>query len=295
MTRDTLDISDLPPVDAIMRVRTEGGDRLAIWRSGRLIAPTNPVSLAELLGHPLDAVREWFETAEGSSLEPSAATALAPVDDQEVWGAGVTYRRSRDARAAESGNAALYDHVYEAERPEIFYKAAGRTVVAPGAHVGIRSDSVWSVPEPELAVLANSAGVPIAYSIGNDMTSRSIEGENPLYLPQAKIYDRSCAIGPAAVPTWAADPGTISIKIMREGEEMFSSRVHPSAMVRDVGELVCSVVSWVSCPGGLWLLTGTGIVPPDDFTLQAGDEIAVAIEGLGVLRNGVTVTGPEEG
>lgn len=284
-------ISDLPSV-AILRIATDDGGRLAVWRDGRMLVPETGPSLGALAAGTIDEVRAWFESVSGVEVDPSAATIVAPIDDQEVWGAGVTYRRSLDARAEESGRQAMYDHVYRAPRAELFYKSSGRDVAGWGGRVSVRSDSTWTVPEPELAVLATSGGETIAFAVGNDMTARDIEGENPLYLPQAKIYDGSCAIGPAAVPVWAVEPGTISMTVDRDGDRVLEGSVEPSNMVRAVADLLRQILAWHRCPAGVWLLTGTGIVPPDDFALRRGDEVTVAIEGLGALRNRVAVTGP---
>jgi 2-dehydro-3-deoxygluconokinase len=177
--------------------------------------------------------------------------------------------------------------VYDAERPELFFKAAGWRVVRPGGDVGVRSDSEWDVPEPELAVLSNARGEVVAYSCGNDMSSRSIEGANPLYLPQAKVYDDSCAIGPAAVLAWHVEPhrSRIRIRIKRADTEVFSGEARVSDMVRDLGELSRAVHRAYTLPVGVWLLTGTAIVPPPSYTAQPGDIVRIAIDGLGELCN----------
>jgi 2-dehydro-3-deoxy-D-arabinonate dehydratase len=179
--------------------------------------------------------------------------------------------------------------VYEAERPELFFKAAGWRVVPAGGSVGVRSDSSWDVPEPELAILSNSHGEVVAYSCGNDMSSRSIEGENPLYLPQAKVYDASCAIGPAAVLAWHLDPADAEIRmhIERAGREVFAGTARVSDMVRLPAELVGVLHSSYTLPVGAWLLTGTSLVPDPPYTALPGDLIHIEIEGLGELRNDV--------
>ena len=217
---------------------------------------------------------------------------LAPVDGQEVWAAGVTYLRSRVARNEESqGTAArsVYDAVYEAERPELFFKASPWRVCGPGQPVRIRRDAAWSVPEPELAVCVNRAGAIVGYTIGNDMSARDIEGENPLYLPQAKIYDGACALGPALLV--GADPlpsdTEIAMAIRRDGREVFSGSTTLAQMRRTPEELVQFLYRETSFPRGCVLLTGTGVVPPGDFTLRAGDEIAIRIAPVGTLINTV--------
>ena len=219
-------------------------------------------------------------------------TLLAPIEAQEVWAAGVTYYRSRSARMAESqeaGGGSFYDRVYQAERPELFMKATPHRVVGPEAAVRIRRDSKWNVPEPELTLLVSPGGKILGYTIGNDMSSRDIEGENPLYLPQAKIYDGSCALGPAILVTQEAlAPSTgIHVKIERAGAGVFSGSTTLAEMKRRPEELVEYLYRESSFPNGCFLMTGTGIVPPDTFTLLPGDRVEIAIDGIGVLRNTV--------
>jgi 2-dehydro-3-deoxy-D-arabinonate dehydratase len=217
---------------------------------------------------------------------------LAPIDLQEVWAAGVTYFRSRTARMAESetaGGGSFYDRVYNAERPELFFKAPPYRVVGPGAAVRIRRDSKWNVPEPELVLFISPGGKIQGYTIGNDMSSRDIEGENPLYLPQAKSYDGSCALGPAILVTPEALPASTEIRlnIQRAGTSAFSDATTLAAMKRRPAGLVEYLYRETSFPNGCFLLTGTGIIPPDTFTLHSGDIIEIAIDGIGVLRNTV--------
>ena len=230
----------------------------------------------------------------GSALEraPAAASTdpLAPLDRQEVWAAGVTYLRSRTARMEESKAASgsvFYDLVYSADRPELFFKSAAWRIAGPGQPVRIRRDARWNVPEPELALLISPKGRIIGYTAGNDMSSRDIEGENPLYLPQAKVYDGSCALGPALLVT--AEPidsrTRIQLEIRRGSETAFTGSTAISQMKRDLASLVEYLYRETSFPDGCILLTGTGVVPPDDFTLQHGDEIAITIDGIGTLRN----------
>jgi 2-dehydro-3-deoxy-D-arabinonate dehydratase len=228
---------------------------------------------------------------------PDEAVVIAPADGQEVWAAGVTYSRSSQARQAESSHADVYQRVYEAQRPELFLKAPNGLAVGPGGTVAVRSDSTWDVPEPELAVVFDAAGQAVAYTIGNDMSSRSIEGENPLYLPQAKIYDRSLGLGPCLVPVEAAPPVEemeISMTVRRDDSEVFHGSVQLTAMKRSLGELGRWLFRARSFPNGVILLTGTGIVPDDDFTSLPGDEIAISISGLGTLHNTVERIGANQ-
>jgi 2-dehydro-3-deoxy-D-arabinonate dehydratase len=218
---------------------------------------------------------------------------LAPVGTQEVWAAGVTYLRSRAARMAESqdaGGGDFYDRVYSAERPELFFKALAHKVVGPGAAVGIRSDATWNVPEPELALVIGPSGTIVGYTIGNDMSSRDIEGQNPLYLPQAKVYNRSCALGPGILVTGETLPveTRITVTIERGAEKAFAGETSLAQMKRKPQELVEYLYRDQTFSAGAFLLTGTGVVPPDSFTLKRGDVIRIAIDGIGVLANPVT-------
>jgi 2-dehydro-3-deoxy-D-arabinonate dehydratase len=220
------------------------------------------------------------------------ATILAPAVSQEIWAAGVTYYRSRNARMEESksvGAGDFYDRVYAAERPELFLKATGRRVVGPRGTVRIRSDAKWSVPEPELTVLINPAGVIVGYTIGNDMSSRDIEGENPLYLPQAKIYDGSCALGPCVLlsqpPLEKAT--AITLQILRKGNIVFNGSTTLAELRREPEELTQFLFRDNSFPHGVYLMTGTGIVPEHDFTLASDDLIRISIDGIGTLENKV--------
>jgi len=225
-------------------------------------------------------------------LAPTQAELLAPIGSQEVWAAGVTYYRSRDARMEESkdaGGGDFYAKVYDAERPELFFKAPHYRVVGPGAPVRIRRDAKWSVPEPELTLVINRRGAIIGYTVGNDMSSRDIEGENPLYLPQAKVYNGSCALGPCVYLTHEPlSPDTkIGLSIRRDGSDVFSGDTMIRSIKRSLTELVAYLYRETSFPHGCLLMTGTGIVPPTDFTLQRDDEIAIKIDGIGELCNRV--------
>jgi 2-dehydro-3-deoxy-D-arabinonate dehydratase len=224
-----------------------------------------------------------------------AAQSLAPIGMQEVWAAGVTYLRSRDARmeeSKESGGADCYQKVYTADRPEIFFKALPHRVAAPNEAVYIRKDSTWNVPEPELTLFINSSGSIQAYTIGNDMSSRSIEGENPLYLPQAKMYERSAALGPCLyVPENSIDLSTnINLVILRSNENVFEGNVQLKQMKRQFAELATWLFAETKFPHGCFLMTGTGIIPPDHFTLQHADVVRIAIDNIGVLTNTVEVS-----
>ena len=229
-----------------------------------------------------------------SSLAPDESfdesQIAAPIASQEVWAAGVTYYRSREARKEESkssGGGDFYHRVYEADRPELFFKATPHRVVGPAGMVGLRDDASWTVPEPELTLLITPKGKITGYTIGNDMSSRDIEGENPLYLPQAKVYDRSCALGPCILVSEATLPSSteIRLEILRQGKEAFAGATSLEAMKRTPSALVEYLYRNNSFPHGCYLLTGTGIVPPDSFTLQAGDEIRISIAGIGTLVN----------
>ena len=215
---------------------------------------------------------------------------LAPVGNQEVWAAGVTYLRSKAARmeeSKESGASVFYDKVYEADRPELFFKGTALRAVGDGGYVRIRKDSTWDVPEPELTLLITSSGKIAAYTIGNDMSSRSIEGENPLYLPQAKVYDNCAGLGPCLyVPEQPISPDTkISLQIYRNGELIFNGDTLISQMKRSHAELAEYLTREMTFPKGVFLMTGTCIVPDFPFTLQSGDEIFIAIDSIGTLKN----------
>ena len=231
------------------------------------------------IAQPSDKYQSWIQTG-----------VLAPIGRQEVWASGVTYLRSRNARMEESkksGGDNFYDRVYDAERPELFFKATPERVVGPGADVRIRADSTWNVPEPELTLFMTSSGKIVGYTCGNDMSSRSIEGENPLYLPQAKSYDGSAALGPCLfVPETPIVPETIiRLEIVRDEQAIFTNSIAINQMKRQHTELVEFLFRECSFAHGCYLMTGTGIVPPDDFTLQSGDEISISIDGIGTLTN----------
>jgi 2-dehydro-3-deoxy-D-arabinonate dehydratase len=253
-----------------------------------------PLNWDELVNRPsLRAVLADAARTSGRLLDESAVKRrgfLPPIGSQEVWAAGVTYLRSKAARMEESksaGGGDFYDRVYAAARPELFFKSMPHKVVGTGQPVRIRSDSRWNVPEPELALLINAHGAIVGYTIGNDMSSRDIEGENPLYLPQAKVYDGSCALGPCLLIV--SDPlpreTEIRITIARGGQAIFEGKTSLAQLKRELPELVQYLYRDHSFPTGAFLLTGTGIVPPDSFTLEHGDNISITIDGIGTLGN----------
>ena len=251
-------------------------------------------ALADLLAVPLDRARAVVDAAARDARgDMPGDRALPPVDQQEVWAAGVTYLRSRDGRKEESGHGSLYDDVYDNDRPEIFFKASPWRVVGDRDAVGIRADSGWDVPEAEVGLVLNAAGEVFGYTLGNDMSSRSIEGENPLYLPQAKVYDRSCALGPAIVPSWAVGPGPfpIGLRVLRDGKEVYTASTSTAEMARGFTDLADWLFLALTFPAGVVLLTGTGVVPDADFTTRPGDTIEITSAELGTLTNPVVAVG----
>jgi 2-dehydro-3-deoxy-D-arabinonate dehydratase len=275
---------------AIWRLLVEGRPRLA-----RGPADDGPAELLDpgatidgVLGDP-GALAALLDAPAGDPV-PDGAQLLAPVGAQPVWAAGVTFLRSRDARLEESSGLDAYDKVYLAERPELFLKALPGTARGPGRPIGVRADSDWDVPEPELALVADRRGQIVAYTIGNDVSSRSIEGENPLYLPQAKLYTGSCALGPCLVPVGEApEPAgmEITLSIERDGAGLFRDSCSVADMKRSLPELADWLWRGQDLPLGAVLLTGTSIVPPPDLTLRPGDQVTIAITGLGQLSNPV--------
>lgn len=264
---------------------------LVLERDGKFFEPARPLTLDAVFQSetPLQLVESTLLGA-ASTAAPTALR--APVQSQEIWAAGVTYFRSRTARMEESkdaGGGTFYDRVYSADRPELFFKATPHRVAAPGAGVRIRSDSKWNVPEPELTLAVNASGRIFGFTIGNDMSSRDIEGENPLYLPQAKVYDRSAAVGPCIVITDTL-PGpetVIAIEIKRAGVRVFGGETTVSQIKRPLASLADWLFRDNTFPFGCLLMTGTGVVPPDAFTLHAADEIRITIEPVGTLVNPV--------
>src|SRR3954449_11575288 len=273
---------------ALWRIRTAEGERLAR-------GPVEAGRVELLRERSLDALLAAGTLhGEGDGPVPAGSVVLAPAAGQEVWAAGVTYAVSRTARNEESGGHDFYDKVYDAERPELFFKAAPGRVRGPGAPVGVREDSGWDVPEPELALVISAAGEILGYTIGNDVSSRSIEGENPLYLPQAKVYRGSCALGPAIVPVAEApapEEMEITLRIARDGAETFAGATQVALLRRTPEELAGWLFRAQDFAAGAVLLTGTSIIPAPEFTLRAGDEVRIAITGLGELVNAVEVVG----
>ena len=273
--------------------RSEGKD--TIEKDGKWFT-LPPLNFDELFRSDDPAAWLGDATANAEAVdEPdfSNTALLPPIGNQEIWASGVTYFRSREARMEEAesaGGDVFYDKVYDAERPELFIKATAARTRGCGAAVGIRSDSTWDVPEPELTLAINASGKIFGYTIGNDMSSRSIEGENPLYLPQAKVYTGSCAIGPALVVGPPLPPSTaIRVEIHRDGVEMFSGETDLSQIKRGLDELADFLFRSNEFPDGALLMTGTGIVPGSDFTLAAGDIVRISIDQLGTLENMVEV------
>jgi 2-dehydro-3-deoxy-D-arabinonate dehydratase len=246
------------------------------------------LSLLAGLPHGAD-VHSPAAFAESTDSRIPAGEPATPVEpEQEVWGSGVTYLRSREARKAESATADVYQKVYEAERPEIFFKSAGWRVVGSRESVRIRRDTRWNVPEPELTLVINAYGEIVGYTIGNDMSSRDIEGENPLYLPQAKTYNGSCAVGPGIRLCGADEMAdlTIEMQIERQATVVFTGDTATSKMKRSFQELADYLYRELEFPNGVFLMTGTGIVPPDNFSLASGDIIQISIAGF-TLENQV--------
>ena len=261
----------------LTRHRTDAGPRWAV--DGRYLA--EGTSLSSLLRESPDAIASTLAAARRE--DAAEGDLLAPIDDaQEVWAAGVTYLRSREARVEESRSKDLYQKVYEAERVEVFFKANGWRVMGHGQAVRIRRDSHWNVPEPELTLAINRDGAIVGYTVGNDMSSRDIEGENPLYLPQAKIYDGSCAVGPGILLT---DAGTLTelpiyMSIWRNDAVAFQGETSSARLKRSLDEIAGWLIRELAFPHGVLLMTGTGIVPPDDFTLAVGDAVRIEVGEL---------------
>lgn len=266
---------------------------IVIDTGGTCRRPKEPIGFDAIFraGDPLQFVTDAIAGAPDVAA-PRESELLAPLENQELWAAGVTYLRSRTARmeeAKDAGGGDFYDRVYAAERPELFFKATPQRVAGPGACVRIRSDSKWNVPEPELTLAIDAGGRIFGYSIGNDMSSRDIEGENPLYLPQAKIYAGSAALGPCLLIT-DERPGKetrIRMEILRGGEKEFAGATDVGQIKRPFGTLAEFLYRDNLFPFGAYLMTGTGIVPPDEFSLEHDDEIRITIDGIGTLINKV--------
>ena len=285
----------LPPLKICRFAIGDGPARIGLVRDDGTVLDLTPAGLTRL--QPLlegDDPGGRLRRLAGQKLPRLALAEVrlrAPVERQEIWAAGVTYLRSKTARMEESDfSASAYDQVYAAERPELFFKALAEKVVASGEPVGIRGDAKWNVPEPELALVLNSRGRIVGHTIGNDMSSRDIEGANLLYLPQAKIYERSCALGPwitLGTPEPAARRWDVHITIQRGRRRVFAGETSVGRIKRGFEELAGWLFRSQTFPHGAVLLTGTGVVPPDSFTLRAGDVIEIAVTGIGVLRNPV--------
>lgn len=250
-------------------------------------------TIEAILGDGAGGLTRALQLHEPSSGKvPTGTRRLAPVDSQEIWAAGVTYERSRDARMAESAQASVYDRVYEAERPELFFKASAWRARGPGQAIGVRADSGWDVPEPELALVITSDLEIAGYTIGNDVSSRAIEGENPLYLPQAKVYDGACALGPALVPADLASlPFELRLIVYRDGVPILDDATTTARIRRPLSDLVSYLGRALALPSGAILLTGTGVVPDPAFTLRDGDVVRIEAGALGVLENPVVRVG----
>ncbi|MFD8153172.1 fumarylacetoacetate hydrolase family protein [Streptomyces sp. NPDC059720] len=280
----------------LVRYRASSGRPRVGVREGDAVRPVQVDSMAELLAQPMSRIRQLVDAAR--SHAPVASTdvrVLPPVDGRtEVWASGVTYRRSREARIEESSQRSVYRLVYDADRPELFFKAAAWRVVTNGEPVAIRGDSLINVPEAELAVVCNRDGEIAGYVVCNDMSSRSIEGENPLYLPQAKIYAGSCAVSDGIRPAWevTAEDLPISLTVSRAGRAAYHGETSTAMMHRPLTQLVSHLFAAENHPDGALLSTGTGIVPDINFSLEVGDTVTVVIDGVGTLTNDV-VTGPE--
>jgi 2-dehydro-3-deoxy-D-arabinonate dehydratase len=243
------------------------------------------LGLDHLLGLRASALRERLRAA--PATRPATGKLLAPIEpSQEVWAAGVTYLRSLEEREAESTVADVYSRVYGADRPEIFFKAIGARVVGDAQPIRVRRDSSWNVPEPELTLVINAHREIIGYCVGNDVSSRDIEGENPLYLPQAKVYDGSCALGPGIVLASAEDMRDLAVElsVTRGDEVVFNGQTRTGSMKRSLAELVDYLARELSFPGGVFLMTGTGIVPSEEFSMRTGDIVRIAVGSLAMTN-----------
>jgi 2-dehydro-3-deoxy-D-arabinonate dehydratase len=281
-------------VDGIRRVERDG-EILTCLARGVELRPLGE-ELFELLGAGLERLHAAVDAAADAEPLDGAWETLAPVDLQEVWASGVTYDRSRQARVDEAVVKSVYDLVFDAERPEVFLKAPAYRVPPPGAPLRVRADSTWDVPEPELALVLTAAGELAGYLVADDVSSRSIEGENPLYLAQAKIFDD--ALGLSDTIVLARDAGDaprsarISLRIERDGAVAFEGETSTAQMRRSFEELAGYLFRELSHPHGAVLLTGTGLVPPDEFTLEGGDVVEISIDGVGTLRHDVYRSAP---
>lgn len=279
----------------IVRYRHESGPRVGLLIDDVLHEIDRPAVLEDLLALDLPMFRARVEAAAGSARPIAMAPILAPVDGRtEVWAAGVTYLRSRSAREEESADPSVYTRVYDADRPELFFKSVAWRVVGDGDEIGVRADSPSNVPEAELALVTNGQGEILGITAGNDVSSRTIEGENPLYLPQAKVYEASCALGPGIRPIWEIDDLLqvgIRLEVSRAGATVFAGEASTASLRRKPAELVGFLQRAMPFPFGAVLLTGTSIVPELDFTLTPGDLVTISIDGVGRLENPVRLVG----
>lgn len=274
------------------RDRASSVDRVGVLTGGRVVELDGVASLGSLWSLSVEELRDRLEAASGPGLDPADVTILAPVDGRtEVWACGVTYEISRQARREESEHAAdVYQRVYDAERPELFFKSAAWRVAGPGQPIAIRADSAVNVPEPEVALVLTAHGQVAGFTACNDMSSRSIEGENPLYLPQAKTYLGACALGPMIRPSWeVADPYALAIEltISRDGATAWTGSASTAQLHRRYDDLVSYLFRADIHPEGAVLSTGTCLVPPAPFSLEAGDLVRIAVGEVGVLENPV--------
>jgi 2-dehydro-3-deoxy-D-arabinonate dehydratase len=269
--------------EALVGLRQEDGRIVQLGRGAR--------ALADLLQLRASELRSRLSSAGSNAPEAEARTIMAPIDGAtEVWAAGVTYKRSEEARVEESTTPDIYTRVYRAERPELFFKATPRRVAGPEEPIVVRADSTWDVPEPEVALVINAFGEIVGYTVANDVSSRSIEGDNPLYLPQAKVYDGCCALGPGIVPAWeVADAYVLAIRmrIQRGGAPLWQGETSMREFARRLEDLAAYLFREDVFPDGVILSTGTALVPESPFTLEAGDVVEIEIDGLGSLRNPV--------
>ena len=277
----------------IIRLRSSTGEDQAGLRQddGRIIRlGSGARAVADLLQLRASELRARLSSAATAGETPEGRL-LAPIDGAtEVWAAGVTYKRSEEARVEESTTPDIYTRVYRAERPELFFKATPRRVAGPEEPIVVRADSTWDVPEPEVALVINAFGEIVGYTVANDVSSRSIEGDNPLYLPQAKVYDGCCALGPGIVPAWeVADPYALAIRmrIQRGGAPLWRGETSMREFARRLDDLVAYLFREDVFPDGVILSTGTALVPENPFTLEPGDVVEIQIDGLGSLRNPV--------
>ncbi len=280
-------------MEIIRYASSNASTALGIRHNGQFIGHFQPgVDLHTLLHLRSNELRRQIEhSIQSGAANDSPVNILAPIDGEtEVWAAGVTYKRSEEARMEESGTPDIYAKVYTAKRPELFFKATPRRVAGPDTPIVVRADSTWDVPEPELVLVINAHAEIVGYTIGNDVSSRSIEGENPLYLPQAKVYAGCCALGPGITPAWeVADPYNLAIhlSIKRKGQVYWKGETSTKELKRRFDELVSYLFLENDFPDGVFLCTGTALVPEGQFTLEPGDIAEISIDQLGVLRNPV--------